>query len=254
MEAKKQLSQNFLTDLEVINEFIEAANILHGETVLEIGPGKGALTAPILQRGAKLIAVEKDSRLIPLLQKQFSHAKIIEGDILEFPLEEIEGPVKVISNLPFQITAPILSRLVQAPNVGMLYVIVQEEMARRICAHPGSKEMSLLTLFLQNFSYSEYLFKIPATAFCPAPKIECAAIVLKRKCPLVPVEYCEPFFEFLHTPFRQKRKMLRTTLKAWKGIKEAALSCGVSLECRPEDVSLEQWAALYSRLNHTQNI
>jgi len=242
MEPLKQLSQNFLVDQGVVKRLLDAASIHPGDAVLEIGPGKGAITKALAKRGAKITAVEKDRRLIPLLEQEFSEHTIVEGDFLEY---ELGTPVKVVSNLPFHLTVPILRKCVESTSVIDIHVIVQEEMARRITALPGSKEMSLLTHALQNWAVCDYLFTISPKAFFPPPKVDCAALRLTPKVPLVPREESDAFFAFLHTPFRQRRKMLRATLKERKGIGECALKCGLELTDRPEALSLEQWWQLY---------
>jgi 16S rRNA (adenine1518-N6/adenine1519-N6)-dimethyltransferase len=233
----KGLSQNFLQDRKVIDRFVNLLDL--SVPLFEIGPGTGSLTRSVQNRGGKIKALELDRELAEALQDEFN---VIQGDALEFDFNTLEDQTTVFSNLPFHITAPILSRLVSHSKVKEIHVIVQEEMARRICAQPGTKEMSLLTLTLQNFAEAVYQFKIAPSAFYPPPKVTCAALSLYPKKPLVPLEESEQFFAFLHAPFRQRRKMLRSTLK---GNEEAAEKAGIDLTLRPEMLSLQQWYALY---------
>jgi 16S rRNA (adenine1518-N6/adenine1519-N6)-dimethyltransferase len=241
LSPRKHFSQNFLRERRVIERFLNLLD--YSKPLFEIGPGTGSLTREVLKRGGKVTALELDRDLAQALQEELS---VIQGDALEYSFDELEKETIVFSNLPFHITAPLLSRLVISSNVSEIHVIVQDEMAKRICALVATKEMSLLTLYLQNFAHVRYQFKIAPSAFYPPPKVECAALSLFPKAPLVPLEQSEDFFQFLHTPFRQRRKMLRSTLK---GYEKEAEEVGIDLTQRPEMLTLERWWLLFQKIN-----
>ncbi|GAG04772.1 unnamed protein product, partial [marine sediment metagenome] len=154
---KKWLSQHFLKDKEIIAKFLDAADLIENENVLEIGPGHGAITDALLKKDLSLIAVEKDPILFKELKKKYSSCSnfsLYEADILDFPLEQLPSPIKVVANIPYSITAPLLGKLLTKRDIfSSLTLIVQKELALRMVAKIGSSEMSRFTHFVQYYSH-----------------------------------------------------------------------------------------------------
>ena len=237
---KKRLSQNFLTDKNVVEKLLDAAEIQPGDAVLEIGPGPGAITEALVTRGAAVTAVELDSALAEKLKRL--PITIHHADILKFPLTQ---PGKVVSNLPFQITVPILERLLPRRDLfPSITVICQEEMARRITAQPKTKAYGSLTVFVGFYAEVRYIFRVSRTCFYPVPKVDAAVIQLIPKAP--PHIDAEPFFAFVRTTFSQRRKMLKNCCKErYPQVGEALDALSISQNVRAEELSLSQFLSLY---------
>jgi len=248
---KKSLSQNFLVDGNIIRKISETADVKPGDQVLEIGPGPGALTQELLQRGAHVTAVEKDSTLA-------KHLTTIEGDldvhcqdILDFDFSKIKR-AKVIANLPYHITTPILAKLVEMHNkITSLVIMVQYEVAMRMVAKPGTKDYSSLTLFLNYHTHPEFAFKVNRTCFYPKPSVDSAVVKLTLK---EPPEISDPdrCLKLIRFAFEQRRKMLR---KTWGGefgsqdVMDGLKEIGAKETARPEELSLEQFIALFEKIS-----
>ena len=235
---KKGLSQNFLIDANIIRKIADAADIQEGETILEIGPGPGALTQELLKRGARVIAVEKDPLFATALKRLEGDLEVYEADILEFDFKKIPKPYKVVANLPYHITTPILEKLCGVyPTLAL--VMVQKEMADRMVAKHGSKAISSLTIFLQLFACLSIAIKVSRNCFYPAPSVDSTVVKLQFHEPLV--SQVDPFVAMVRKAFGQRRKMLRSTL----GIKTELYA-----QLRPESLSLQDWLNLYSLSEH----
>lgn len=256
INPKKSLSQNFLIDGNIIQKVVESAEIGPGDFVIEIGPGPGAITEAILDRGAHLIAIEKDRTLaaaLERLQTADERLEIISGDVLEFPFESAlkEGvKYKVISNLPHQITTPILTRLAPLQShLSIVVVMLQEEVARRLTAKPGNKEYGSITLFLEFYFNLSYLFSVGRSCFYPSPNIDSAVIALRPRTP--PLADGTPLHQLVRLAFSQRRKMVRSTVGRVVGMErvEAALTAiGVPLTVRPEELSLDQFLKILGQI------
>ena len=231
---KKGLSQNFLIDANIIRKIADAADIQSGETILEIGPGPGALTQELLYRKARVIAVEKDSLFAKALSRFEGDLTVHEADILEFPLESIPTPFKVVANLPYHITTPILEKLCKySPTLALL--MVQKEMGARMVAKSGTREISSFSIFLQTFAKLSIAAKVSRNCFYPAPSVDSSVIKLEFRPPAL--EDPTPFLIWMRQAFGQRRKMLRSTL----GIKIMPYA-----ELRPEALSLQEWLDLWA--------
>ena len=264
ISPKKGLSQNFLIDGNVIRKIAATAHLSADDLVLEIGPGPGSLTEELLMSGAKVIAVEKDrvlAKALERLQSPNRHLEIYCEDILDFPIEDVFKlalPVgkkaKVIANLPYHITTPILVKLVQLTHLfSTVHVMVQEEVARRFTAQPGTREYGSITLFLSFYCDCRYGFMVKKSCFYPEPKVNSAIVELKLKEPPY-VSNQEAFFKTTRTAFSKKRKMLRSSLKDLYGsakVTEALEQLKLNPQARPEDLSLTQWLPLFEQLNQT---
>lgn len=248
---KKSLSQNFLIDKNILQKICKAADIQKGDHVLEIGPGPGALTEHLLEAGASVTAVEKD----PVFAKELSrfnnpNLRVFSEDILRFDFANIKAPIKVVSNLPYHLTSPILGRLL--PNFTLfssLTLMVQKEVGERIVSERAKKSYSSFSLFCQYFSRVRYCFTVSPNSFYPKPKIQSCILqfTLKQQ-----TNTPELFFPLIRASFGQKRKMLRASLGEKFG-KDQITSCladlNLSPTARPSDLSIEHFLDLARALS-----
>lgn len=237
---KKSLSQNFLVDAHAIQKIVAMADVKLDETILEIGPGPGALTAELLNRGARVIAVEMDRVFAKELHRlQNGKLTIFEADILEFPFEQLPKNIKIVANLPYHITTPILEK-VFASSFSSITIMVQKEVADRMMAQAGEKEFGSLSVFVQFYSQCNGSFKVPAGSFYPQPKVDSTVIRLDSK----PLPNVDPthFFSLSRKAFQQRRKMLTSTLPYEKDdLRQALNAIDIRTDARPENLSLEKW-------------
>lgn len=259
---KKGLSQNFLIDGNIIRKIVAVSDVHPNDLILEVGPGPGSLTQALLETGARVLAVEKDTVLaqaLERLQTPMQQLKIFCHDIMTFPLHE-EIPrmlqagqkAKVIANLPYHLTTPILTQLSPLRELfTSLTVMVQEEVARRLTAQPGTADYSSLTIFLRFYTDPQYAFTVSRNCFYPAPKVNSAVVVLKLREPPLKGEDVQTFFEMTRTAFKHRRKMLRASLKDLfpsSQIEKALEAIGQNPLARPETLSLEQFLQLHAIL------
>ncbi|MCS5690504.1 16S rRNA (adenine(1518)-N(6)/adenine(1519)-N(6))-dimethyltransferase RsmA [Cyanobium sp. FGCU-6] len=264
--ARKRFGQHWLTDAAVLDRIVAAAELAEGERVLEVGPGRGALTERLLAApiGA-LRAVELDRDLVPGLRARFGgdpRFTLVEGDALEVPLIPEQGPVPrtVVANIPYNITGPLLERLVgrldrpHDPPYRRLVLLVQQEVGERIRARPGSSSFSALSVRLQLLARCTPVCAVPPRCFQPPPKVMSEVVRLD---PLPPHERPEPELartveQLLRRCFAARRKMLRNTLAGLLPTSELLLvaeAAGVQLEQRPQELAPERWLALAAGLN-----
>ena len=255
LRPRKSLSQHFLTDPVALDAIVEAAELRPGDRVVEIGPGLGVLTRRLLAAGASVIAVELDPRLASWLRRELGEVEnfeLIEADALSLhPRDFFAGePFKVVANIPYSITSPLLHAFLEGERPpDLMVVLVQLEVAERVAAAPGS--MSYLSAFAQNVASAEVVARVPADAFEPAPEVESAVLRLRRRPdPLVPIgELREPFYRIVQAGFRQRRKQIHNGLvrelpASREAVTDALERCGVDGERRPQTLSIEEWACL----------
>ncbi|MGO9480475.1 MAG: 16S rRNA (adenine(1518)-N(6)/adenine(1519)-N(6))-dimethyltransferase RsmA [Candidatus Kryptoniota bacterium] len=210
--AKKSLGQNFLSDPNIARKIVEAMSILEDDTVIEIGPGKGALTALLGAKNANIIAVEKDNQLCISLKHQlfgFSNLNIIHNDFLKYVIPSEASRVKVVGNIPYNLTSKIVSRLVdERRKIDYAILMVQEEVAERLSAHTGTKEFGSISIRLQLVAGVRKLFPVAPTCFQPRPKVNSRVIkiVFKEREPLIDEN---EFVDFVKKAFGMRRKMFR---------------------------------------------
>ncbi len=264
IHPKKGLSQNFLIDGNIIRKIVATAAAGPGDVVLEIGPGPGALTEALLEAGATVVAVEKDTILaeaLKRLQTDDHRLHVMTNDILEVNVSEllqsylsVGSKAKVIANLPYHVTTPILTRMVPASHLfDSITVMVQKEVAERMSAAPGGAIYGSLTVFLGFYSDCQYAFTVTRNCFMPPPKVDSAVVHLTIKGPRE-VSNQEKFFEMTRTAFEHRRKMLRASLKELYPsalVTQALNQIGVNPEERPEQLSLDQFIQLFEVLNST---
>lgn len=255
LRADKKLGQNFLIDESVVRRIVEAAELTPEDTVLEVGPGIGTLTQGLAESGASVVAVELDKRLLPVLDvtlEGYDNVRIVNGDILQVDImEQVQKPdFKCCANLPYYITTPIIFAILEKRlPMERLVVMVQKEVAERMAAKPGSKDYGALSVAIQYFTEPEIAFIVPSSSFIPAPSVDSAVIVCKRRS-TPPVEVCDEnlFFRVVKAAFSLRRKMLSNSLKNM-GIKGEQVTkwlelAGVDGKRRAETLSLEDFAAL----------
>lgn len=260
--AKKSLGQNFLKSQTALFKMVEAGEIKPEDTILEVGPGKGVLTEKLLAKAGKVIAIEKDHRLIELLQEKFA-AEISSGklilsneDILDFALSPSlvkEGlgevvPYKIIANIPYYITGQFLRKFLEGENQPeRIVVMVQKEIADRIVAH--DKKESLLSISVKAYGQPKKIMKVGKENFSPAPKVDSAILAITNisKNFFTDNQITEKrFFEILHTGFAHKRKMLLSNLRSISDtdFKTIFAKSNIPEKIRAEDLSFEDWPRL----------
>lgn len=241
---KKSLSQNFLIDPNIVRKTVALAEIASGDFVLEIGPGPGALTNALLAKGAHVLAVEMDRTFAEHLHRlQNGHLTVAAMDFLKFPMHGVPKNFKVVANLPYHITTPILEKLFAHPFASIT-IMVQKEVAVRMQANPGTKDFGSLSLFVQYSSRIAGSFDVSADCFYPKPKVDSTVIRLNAK----PIPKVNPFY-LVHPAFQHRRKMLTGTLPYPKEmIQKGLIEVGARTDARPEMLSLEQWIALAEKL------
>lgn len=254
IELKKSLGQNFLTDVNIVNKIVRTANLDSDTTVIEIGPGIGALTEVMVEQAKNVLAIEIDQRLIPILEKNIGgDFNVINEDFLKIDNDTIKPyikgeKVKVVANLPYYITTAIITKiLLEMPFIDELYIMVQKEVADRISAVPRTKKYNSLSVFCQTMSEVKYEFTVKRTVFNPPPNVDSAIISFKRK------EFdvdLQAFEIFVQNCFKQKRKTLINNLNAAYGMdKEEALKFlklnGYDKNKRSEEISVNEFVILF---------
>ncbi|MEO6579169.1 MAG: 16S rRNA (adenine(1518)-N(6)/adenine(1519)-N(6))-dimethyltransferase RsmA [Candidatus Limnocylindria bacterium] len=259
LRPRKSLSQNFLTDPEALDAIVAAAELEAGENVVEIGPGLGVLTRRLLAAGASVTAVEVDPRLAEYLRRELYDVdafELIEADALSLHPREFfpDQPMKVVANIPYHITSPLLHTFLEGDRPPMLTVLlVQLEVAQRVAAPPG--QMSYLSVFAQNVAEAEVVARIPASAFEPAPSVDSAILRLRRReAPAVPVgDGRDPFYRVVQAGFRQRRKQVHNGLTRELPVERdtvmAALdACAIDPERRPQTLSVDEWRCVTDQI------
>lgn len=256
----KSMGQNFLIADWVPRDIADAAGLDDRCAVLEIGPGIGPLTRQLSLRAGKVAAVELDAFLLPILRETLAdcpNVEVIPGDIMKLDLGAIVSDkfssftAKACANLPYNITTPVITRLLETGCFQSITVMIQREVARRICAGPGSPDCGAFSLFCQYHAQCELLFEVPPTCFFPAPKVTSAVVRLTPHA-TPPVEgERDAIFAVVKAAFAQRRKTLLNALSAAYGnrfskdqLRQIILDCGLSGTVRGEKLGLEQFAAL----------
>lgn len=276
LHAKKGFGQNFLTDPAILQRIVEAAEVTDADNVIEIGPGIGALTEKLAQAAGQVVAVEIDQDLIPVLEKTlaaYDNVTVINQDILRANLPELiqqqftdpTKPIKVVANLPYYITSPILMNLLASPvEWSSITVMMQKEVAQRLTAKPGTKQYGALTLAIEYQMDAEVAFNVSSHSFIPAPNVDSAIVVLKqRQQPLTTKPFDkQKLMGFIRGCFAHRRKSLWNNLQSVIG-KDANIKAKmtkvleeneISPQLRPEKLTLAQFINLLNALHQEKLI
>ena len=265
---QKKFGQNFLIDTHVLEKIIDAAGITKDDFVLEIGPGIGTMTQYLCENAREVAAVEIDNNLIPILKdtlKEYDNVEVIHEDILKVDIQELaqrknQGrPIKVVANLPYYITTPIIMGLFESHvPIASITIMVQKEVADRMQAGPGSKDYGALSLAVQFYAKPEIVTNVPPNCFMPRPNVGSAVIRLTRH-ETVPVDVLDEkmMFRIIRASFNQRRKTLANGLNnapdiplSKEQIQESITALGVPVNIRGEALTLEQFAKL-SNIMHS---
>ncbi len=261
----KSLGQNFLTERWVCEDIVSRSDITTDDVVLEIGPGIGSLTSELAVAASKVVAVEIDESLLPVLSDTLSHfenIKIINSDIMKCDLEKLiseefpDKKPKVCANLPYYITTPIISYLIESKLFSSITTMIQKEVAERICATPASPEYGAFSVYVQYYAEPELLFTVSSDCFIPQPKVESAVIKLNiREKPAVFPKSEEMFFKVVKAAFAQRRKQLANSLfSSFKSfidkeqIFEILSMLGLKTTVRGEELSIEDFSKLSDKI------
>ena len=259
----KRFGQNFLTDQRIINRIIEALEPRRDETILEIGPGRGALTAPLLGQVGSLVAIEFDRNLIPLLAQRFGgleNFKLVQSDALVTDICEVIRPAttaKIVANLPYNIATAILQRLIkQRSCLNEMVLMLQKEVVERINAPPGTGDRGYLSVFVQAYCETEKLFDVAPGSFRPAPKVWSSVVKLRLRPQLAAdVKNERLLWQVVSAGFAQRRKTilnnlrsapspLREIVKSYGGASIVLCQAEVDLQRRAETLTIEEWACI----------
>ncbi len=253
-QAKKEFGQHWLIDDSSVTAVIQTANLPKDSTVLEVGPGRGVLTAKLIQVSNRVIAVEMDPDLIPNLKKIFGkEVEIINGDVLSFNPDEIDGDYHVVANIPYYITSKILRHFLESKHKPRsITLLVQKEVAERICAAPG--QLSLLALSVQVYGSAKLGDIVPAEHFDPPPKVDSQIVNIELFDQPVVDEDIDKFFLLLKAGFSEKRKKLRSSLSGGLHLDKAQIDdllqqAQIGENARAQELTLEQWQKLYKLTN-----
>jgi 16S rRNA (adenine1518-N6/adenine1519-N6)-dimethyltransferase len=265
LRARKSLGQHFLIDEAVLSTIIEAAELSSKDTVIEVGPGLGILTVELARHAGNVIAVELDPELASLLQRRLallSNLRVVNADILKLKSMQLLGGqnnYKVVANLPYYITSPVLRYFVEAsPKPTLMVMMVQKEVGEAIVASPGN--MSILAVSLQLYSQPKIISYVPAKSFYPQPKVD--SVVLRFDMlpePAVKVGDVKGFFEVVKSGFSSPRKQLHNSLAHGLGMEPAEITpllkqVGIDPERRAETLSLKEWSKLYEVLVSSEKV
>lgn len=254
IRAKKSLGQNFLKSKIIVSKIVEAGKVRVSDTILEIGPGKGILTEELLKRVKKVIAVEKDDRLIPYLKERFSQEitqkklEIIHDDVFNYKPPKTD--YKLIANIPYYITGKIIPHFLESSHQPKLIVImIQKEVAERIVTKDGKE--SILSLSVKAYGVPKSVAKVKRELFSPAPRVDSAILLIEninKKFFDGKEKKEKKFFKLINLAFRGKRKKISNSLKSYFGdnqkCAEALQNCGINPDLRPERLTLGQWKCL----------
>ena len=249
LPARKGLGQNFLHDARVIETIVDALNPALEDRVVEIGPGRGALTRPLLEAGCKLHLIEFDRDLAEHWHEQVGQGvdlEVHEGDVLKFDFESLagEGQIRVIGNLPYNISSPVLFRLLSVRrHISDMVLMFQKEVVDRIVAEPGGKQYGRLSVMVQQACSVERIIQVPAGAFSPPPKVKSAVVRLVPRNNAGELKDEAVFARVVKQAFSMRRKTLRNTLKEYLGDDDFD-AAGLTGKERPEQLTIRQFTEL----------
>lgn len=255
LKANKSLGQNFLINQQIIDDIVKVANVNEDDLIIEIGPGLGSLTSKLADNAKKVVAIELDQNMIEILKERFSlykNVEIIYGDIMKVDLKEIIGEeknVKIVANLPYYITTPIVMKLLEE-NLKMksITVMVQKEVGERFCAIPGGKEYGAITVSINYYSDPKIVLDVPKDNFNPIPEVDSCVVQLKLKKNHIELKDKKLFFRLIKIAFSQRRKNIGNSLTGIgmtkQEVKEMLEALSLDINLRAENLSINQYAQI----------
>ncbi|MCQ2565952.1 MAG: 16S rRNA (adenine(1518)-N(6)/adenine(1519)-N(6))-dimethyltransferase RsmA [Clostridia bacterium] len=253
-KTAKALGQNFLTDEFIMDAIVGGLQATKEDTVIEIGPGVGVLTGLAADQCGKLVAIELDDRLIPILHENLAgyfNVEIVHGDVLKTDLKQFAEKPVILGNLPYYITTPILMKFIEDKVLMKAAVfMVQKEVADKLTAAPGSSNYGVLAVIMQQFFNITYIVEAPPEAFMPAPKVTSQVVrLVPDEVRAASLKSGEDFIALVKKAFSQRRKTLANSMAGWKGMDKAAAAAwlsenGIDPQRRPESLSSEEFAKL----------
>lgn len=273
LSANKNLGQNFLIDEEVINKIVDASETTKEDLVIEIGPGLGSLTKKLLEKAGKVISVELDQRMVEILKDRFfmyNNFEIIYEDILKVDLEQLIEEnkkqnklknVKIVANLPYYITTPIIMKLLEDKlEIESITVMIQKEVAERLCDIPGGKKTGAITYSVYYYAEAKQILTVPNNSFIPEPEVTSEVIKLKiRKEPIIKVNNEKMLFKIIKIAFMQRRKTLVNAIASSDlfSSKEEIIEClnklNIPINIRGEKLTIEQYADITNYIINTSS-
>ncbi len=261
-KARKRFGQNFLVDQNIINLIVRAINPKPNDPLVEIGPGKGAITAPLLEACESLQVIELDRDLVPILLAQFAkyrNFKIHQCDALKFDFSELltdNKALRIVGNLPYNISTPLIFHLLNQHHlIQDMHFMLQKEVVQRLAARPHQKSYGKLSVMAQYFCDIENLFDVPPDSFRPAPKVNSAIVRLQpfKQLPQVAEDFSQ-FEALVNTAFQQRRKTLRNALKNFSPfVEDSASHLGIDLNLRAENINVNEYINLSNHLISQNN-
>lgn len=252
VHPNKKLGQNFLFDENALEKIAEG--VQKNDTIIEIGPGLGTLTTILAEKAQKVIAIELDKKMVAILEDRFklyNNVEILNEDILKVDIDEIALNAKVVANLPYYITTQIITKLLKT-DVKEITILIQKEVAERICAKPGEKIAGAITYFVNYYAEPEIIQNVAKESFVPSPEVESSIVKLKiREKKKVEVKNEELFFEIIRANFTQRRKTILNSLSSIiskEKLKNILIELGIDENIRGESLSLEQYAEIVNKL------
>lgn len=245
----KRFSQNYLTDNNILNKIVKEINPVSGDLIIEIGPGRGALTSKLNESEAQLIAVEIDKRVKEELAEKFPRVKIINGDFLKADLRQFISAefkkLRIAGNIPYNLTSPIIFKMIENSDIiNDAVFMVQYEVAKRITADKGSKDYSILSVLLKYFSDVKFCFKVSPNVFYPKPKVYSAVIHIFMNHRRVDSQIKKTFIEIVKASFGKRRKTLKNSLRESIFASVDFNNSGVDLSLRAEQLDIEDFEKL----------
>lgn len=260
----KSMGQNFLIEPQVPVNIAEASGADQDCAVLEIGPGIGPLTVQLAQRAGKVVAVELDKALLPVLAETlspFENVQVISGDVMKLDLntlvaDSFSGHTPIVcANLPYNITTPVMTKLLESRLFAAITVMIQREVAKRVCAQPGTADYGAFSVFCQYYARCDYRFEVGPECFTPAPKVTSAVVTLTPQPKPACVEDESAFFQVVKAAFAQRRKTLLNCLGSAYGgdwskdeLRQVILDCGLPEDIRGERLGIPEFASLAKKL------
>ena len=252
VHPNKKLGQNFLFDKDALYKI--AQDVQKEDTIIEIGPGLGTLTAILAQKAKKVIAIELDKKMVEILKDRFklyNNVEIINEDILNVDIDKIAPKAKIVANLPYYITTSIITKLLKT-NVKDITILIQKEVADRICATPGTKKAGAITYFVNYYAKPTIIGNVPKEAFIPSPEVESSIVKLKiREKKEVEVKNEEIFFKIIRNNFNQRRKTLLNSLSSIidkEKMKNILKELNIDENIRGENLTLQDYANIANKL------